>query len=124
MKYIKNKPVRDLTGDQFLKLCMAEEEHLLTITINETIEGSTGPSYIEEVKQLYIKDEFSKNVQDWNALRMECVERALTKSVLPDLKSELKRVLLAEAKEFVLKACCRKLYNWIKVLHFIYIVVT
>lgn len=46
---------------------------------------------------------------------MECVERALTKSVLPDLKSELKRVLLAEAKEFVLKACCRKLYNWIKV---------
>nr|CAI5827545.1 unnamed protein product [Callosobruchus analis] len=115
MKYIKNKPVRDLTADQFLKLCMAEEEHLLTITISESIDGSTSGSYIDEVKQLYIKDEFSKNVQDWNALRVECVERALTKSVLPDLRSELKRVLLAEAKEFVLKACCRKLYNWIKI---------
>ncbi|CAH1116319.1 unnamed protein product [Phaedon cochleariae] len=115
MKYVKNKPVRDLTGDQFLKLCLAEEELLLTITINETIEGNTTASYIDEVKQLYIKDEFSKNVQDWNALRMECVERALSKSVFPDLKSELKRILLAEAKEFVLKTCCRKLYNWIKI---------
>jgi transcription elongation factor SPT6 len=46
---------------------------------------------------------------------MECVERALTRCVLPDLRSELKRTLLAEAKESVLKACCRKLYNWIKV---------
>ena len=54
-------------------------------------------------------------MQDWNALRMECVERALTRCVLPDLRSELKRILLAEAKESVLKACCRKLYNWIKV---------
>ncbi|KAJ8923462.1 hypothetical protein NQ315_002021 [Exocentrus adspersus] len=115
MKYVKDKPVRDFTGDQFLKLCMAEEENLLTITINNSIDGNTTSSYIDEVKQLYIRDEFSKNVQDWNALRMECVERALTKSVLPDLCSELKRALLAEAKEFVLKACCRKLYNWIKI---------
>ncbi|XP_050511669.1 transcription elongation factor SPT6 isoform X2 [Diabrotica virgifera virgifera] len=115
MKYVKNKPVRDLAGDQFLKLCLAEEENLLTITINDHIQGNTTNNYIDEVKQLYIKDEFSKHVQDWNALRMESVERALTKSVLPDLRSELKRTLLTEAKEFVLKACCRKLYNWIKI---------
>lgn len=61
------------------------------------------------------KDEFSKNVQDWNTLRTESVEHALKKFVIPDLKMELKRILLAEAKESVLKACCRKLYNWIKV---------
>lgn len=115
MKYIKDKPVRDLTGDQFLKLSLAEEENLLTITFNENIDGNTTPSYIDEVKQLYIRDEFSKNVQDWNALRIECVERALTRCILPDLRTELKRVLLAEAKESVLKACCRKLYNWIKI---------
>ncbi|KAL3272900.1 hypothetical protein HHI36_014360 [Cryptolaemus montrouzieri] len=115
MKYVKDKPVRDLTGDQFLKLCLAEEENLLTISINENIEGNTTSSFIDEVKQLYLRDEFSKNVQDWNDLRSECVERALKRCVLPDLRTELKRVLLAEAKEFVLKACCRKLYNWIKV---------
>ncbi|XP_017776397.1 PREDICTED: transcription elongation factor SPT6 isoform X2 [Nicrophorus vespilloides] len=115
VKYVKNKPVRDLSAEQFLKLSMAEEEQLITITINENIDGNTSNSYIDEVKQLYIKDEFSKNVQDWNALRMECVERALTKSVLPDLRDELKRTLIAESKDYVLKACCRKLYNWLKV---------
>ncbi|KAF7265216.1 transcription elongation factor Spt6 [Rhynchophorus ferrugineus] len=115
MKYLKNKPVRDLTGDQFLKLSLAEEEQLLTIKISDSIEGHTSNSYVDEVKQLYIRDEFSKTVQEWNKLRGECVERALTRCIFPDLQSELKRVLLAEAKEFVLKACCRKLYNWIKI---------
>lgn len=122
MKYIKNKPVRDLSADQFLKLTLAEEENLLIITINDSIEGNTSSSYIDEVKQLYIRDEFSKNVQDWNALRMECVERALVRCVLPDLRTELKRTLLEEAKESILKACCRKLYNWIKVKNNFYFV--
>ncbi|XP_060521956.1 transcription elongation factor SPT6 isoform X2 [Cylas formicarius] len=115
LKYLKNKPVRDLTGDQFLKLTLAEEEQLLTMKISDTIEGHTSSSYFDEVKQLYIRDEFSKNVQEWNSLRAECVERALSRCIIPDLQLELKRVLLAEAKDFVLKACCRKLYNWIKI---------
>lgn len=115
MKYIKGKPVRDLTNDQFMKLVIAEEDKLITMSFDERLPGLTSPSYIEEVKQLYYRDEFSKNVQDWNALRVECVEIALKKILLPDLKKELRTHLLAEARECILKLCCRKLYNWIKV---------
>lgn len=114
-KYLKDKPVRDMTGDQFLRLCMAEEDKLLTITISENIEGNTTSSYLEEVKQLYQRDEFSKNVQDWNKLRAECVEEALNKMVFPDMRKELKSIMLNESKEFVLKACTQKLYSWLKV---------
>ncbi|XP_031627743.1 transcription elongation factor SPT6 isoform X2 [Contarinia nasturtii] len=114
MKYLKNKPVRDLTGDQFLKLCMAEDDKLITITISEVIEGNTSSSYLEEVKQFYQRDEFSKNVQEWNALRASCVEEAITKMVLPDLRKELKSILLAESKEYVLLSCAHKLSEWIK----------
>ncbi|XP_039292182.1 transcription elongation factor SPT6 isoform X2 [Nilaparvata lugens] len=114
IKYIKDKPVRDLVGDQFLKLFIAEEDKLLTFTINEHIDGLTSSSYLEEVKQLYYRDEFSKHVQDWNSLRAECVEIALKKMLIPDLIKELKQQLLNESKECVLKAACRKLYSWIK----------
>lgn len=55
MKYVKDKPVRDLTGDQFLKLTLAADEGLLTISINDNVEGSTSHSYLDEVKQLYIR---------------------------------------------------------------------
>lgn len=55
MKYVKDKPVRDLTADQFLKLSLAEEENLITIAISENIDGNTSSSYIDEVKQLYIR---------------------------------------------------------------------
>lgn len=55
MKYLKKKPVRDLTGDQFLKLHMAAEDKLLEVTVSEVIEGNTSPNYLDELKQLYQK---------------------------------------------------------------------
>ncbi|KAK0178826.1 hypothetical protein PV327_007674 [Microctonus hyperodae] len=115
MKYLKEKPVRDLSDDQYLKLAMAEEDKLIDIILSDCIEGNTSSNYVEEMKQLYIRDEFSKNVQDWNNLRMGSVEMALTRMVIPDLKKELKANLLAEAKEYVMRACCKKMYNWIKI---------
>lgn len=114
MKYITDKPVKDLTSDQYLKLYIAQDDKLLIITISERIEG-TGMSFIDEMKSFYQKDEFSKNVQEWNKARAECVELAFTKMVLPDLRRELQSILYAESKEAVIKICCRKLYNWIKV---------
>lgn len=114
MKYMKNKPVRELYGDQFLVLCNAEDDKLITMQISESIEGNTSTSYLDEVKQFYQRDEFSKNVQEWNALRAGCVEEALTKMVLPDLRKELRSILLTEAKENILMACARKLSDWIK----------
>ncbi|GAB0093481.1 Transcription elongation factor SPT6 [Sergentomyia squamirostris] len=115
MKFLKNKPVRDLIGDQFLRLVIAEEDKLLTIQFSEKLEGNTSTPFLDEIKALYQKDEFAKNVQEWNNLRAECVELALNKMVLPELKKELRSVLIAEAKESVLKAVCRKLCNCIKI---------
>uniref|UniRef100_A0A2M3YZ36 Transcription elongation factor SPT6 n=1 Tax=Anopheles braziliensis TaxID=58242 RepID=A0A2M3YZ36_9DIPT len=115
MKYLKEKPVRDLAADQYLKLHIAQEDKLLTIEIGDKIEGNATGDLLEELKALYHRDEFSKNVQEWNRVRAECVVLALNRMVIPDLKRELHNILLAEAKDAVLRVCCRKLYNWIKV---------
>ncbi|XP_063383869.1 transcription elongation factor SPT6 [Cydia fagiglandana] len=115
MKYLKKKPVRDLTGDQFLRLTMAAEDKLLELTISENIEGNTGPNYLEELKNLYQKDEFAATVQAWNELRAEAVTIAFSKIVMPEMRRELNAVLLQESKEYVLKCCRRKLYDWLKV---------
>lgn len=117
MKYLRDKPVRDLTGDQYLKLSLAEEDRLLMVQIGDKIKGMTSPSYIEEVKLLFTKDEFSKNVQDWNTLRGECIEFAFEKLLYPILRKELRAKLAEESKEHVLKTCCNKLYNWLKVFY-------
>jgi transcription elongation factor SPT6 len=55
MKYIRRKPVRDLVRDDFLKLQMAEDDKLLTISFDEEVDGLSTLPYIEEVKQLYIR---------------------------------------------------------------------
>jgi len=55
MKYLRRKPVRDLIKDDYLKLQMAEDDKLLTITFDEEVDGLGSLPYIEEVKQLYIR---------------------------------------------------------------------
>lgn len=115
MKFLKDKPVRDVADDQFLRLVVAEQDKLLNIVFQTKIEGATTPSYIDEVKALFTRDEFSKLVQEWNDVRNEVIDLALDKFVFPALVKELKSKLLSEAREFVLRACCHQLYNWLKV---------
>uniref|UniRef100_A0A8C7JVF3 SPT6 homolog, histone chaperone and transcription elongation factor n=1 Tax=Oncorhynchus kisutch TaxID=8019 RepID=A0A8C7JVF3_ONCKI len=118
-KYLKNKPVKELNGDQFLKMCQAEEEGLLTIDICIDLLGVKGvagdQTYFDEIKQFYYRDEFSHQVQEWNRQRTLAIERSLTQFLYPQMAKELKNKLIAEAKENIIKSCCRRLYNWLKV---------
>lgn len=114
VKYLKDKPVTDLQGDQFLRLKCGVEDKLMTFSLGDTIEGNTTTNFLDEVKQLYYRDEFSQVVQDWNELRGRAVTFAY-KRVIEDLKRELSQRLLREARDHVMEQCCSKLYNWIKV---------
>ncbi|KAG7162673.1 Transcription elongation factor SPT6-like [Homarus americanus] len=114
IKYLKDKPVTDLQGDQFLRLKCGVEDKLMTISLSDTIDGNTTISYLDEMKQLYYRDEFSQVVQDWNDLRGRAVTFAF-KRIIEDLKRELSQRLLREAKDHVTEQCCSKLYNWIKI---------
>lgn len=55
MKYVKDKPVRDINGEMFLKLTIAENDRLITMNINDNFGGITTGSYLEEAKQLYYR---------------------------------------------------------------------
>uniref|UniRef100_A0A8C5RCP7 SPT6 homolog, histone chaperone and transcription elongation factor n=1 Tax=Laticauda laticaudata TaxID=8630 RepID=A0A8C5RCP7_LATLA len=118
-KYLKNKPVKELRDEQFLKISLAKEENLLTIDISVDMKGVDGygsdQSYFEEIKAFYYRDEFSHQVQEWNRQRTLAIERALRQFLYPQMAKELMNKLLLEAKECIVKACSRKLYNWLKV---------
>ncbi|KAG5681165.1 hypothetical protein PVAND_010625 [Polypedilum vanderplanki] len=115
LKYLKDKPVNTFKNDEYLRLKIAEQDKLLTVTINDYFEGNSSNSYLDEIKQLYNRDEFAQHVQNWNKYRFECVEIALTKMVLPDLRKELDAILLAEAKDYVSECCGKKIRDWIQV---------
>ncbi|XP_031559934.1 transcription elongation factor SPT6-like [Actinia tenebrosa] len=119
IKYLKNKPVRDLRGDQFLRLSLAEQDRLLTISISIDFDNRQGyQTYFDEVKQLYHRDEFSLLVQEWNAQRYQALMRAFNQMLYPVLEKELKAKLLQEAKDFVIKCCQKRLRSWIEVAPF------
>ena len=61
LKYLKGKPVKDLKDDQYLKLHLANEEDLLTISLrmDEDEDPLGASSYFEEIKQLYYRYNFT-----------------------------------------------------------------
>ena len=65
------------------------------------IKGTTNPSYLEEIKQLYIRDEFSRQVQEWNKIRGEAIEECIQKILYPAFTLELQTLLVKEAHEFI-----------------------
>ena len=70
-KYLKNKPVNDLQGEQFLKMWVAEQNQLLTIKIGIDLDVNNmhgGCTFLDEMKQLYHRDEFSHLVQEWHGV--------------------------------------------------------
>jgi transcription elongation factor SPT6 len=119
---LKNKPIRDLHEDQFLRIhqvCLetffvdlasespffqADQDSLLTYEIHiDERDNSRLQNYYDEIKQLYIKDEFSKHVQEWNDLRCGAIERALNMILFPHMVKEVKTKLLEEAKDCIIK---------------------
>lgn len=114
MKYLKDKPVRNLEYDQFLRLKAAADTLLIEMTIGEDIVGTTSPSYIDEAVELYKYDGFSNSIKEWNALRRAAVEMTFKKMLFPQLRLELMNRLRAEAIEGIKHECREKLMTWIQ----------
>ena len=56
-KYLRNKQVRDLKDEQFLRLVESEAEGLLTMTLvmDEETDNPNIQTYFEEIRQLYYR---------------------------------------------------------------------
>lgn len=123
-KYLKGKPVKELHGDQFLRIHQAVKDGQLKMEITtdpDPVDMHTKklPSYLEEIRPLYFKDGFSSLVQTWNVQRGLSLKTMLDRILWPQLERELRAKLLEEAQESVVKLCKRKLYNWLKVAPYV-----
>ena len=99
MKYMSDKPINTLSGDQWLKLMEAEKAKLLEINLASDI-GSfpKGKTFFQDVLEFFQYEAFSDMVKKWNALRKECLEHAFYKILYPMFRVEIRNKLTREAK--------------------------
>ncbi|XP_076825036.1 transcription elongation factor SPT6-like [Clavelina lepadiformis] len=115
-KWLCNKPVKDLSGPQFLHIQNAETEGLLTVEIHIDMKDTmTGQTYFEEIKQLYYRDEFSHLVQEWNNQRSQVIEFMLEKILYKEMTKEIKALLCNESKDGIKEQCALKLRSHLSV---------
>uniref|UniRef100_UPI00358E2347 transcription elongation factor SPT6 isoform X2 n=1 Tax=Myxine glutinosa TaxID=7769 RepID=UPI00358E2347 len=117
-KYMSNKPVKEVKGDEFLRMTLAEQEGLVIMDISVDMKGPCfegDPTYYDEIKQFYYRDEFSHQVQEWNRQRGLAVATALNACLYPQLGREIRHRLLAEAQTHVIRCCAQKLRSFLQV---------
>ncbi|KAH9493338.1 Transcription elongation factor SPT6 [Dermatophagoides farinae] len=138
LKYLRNKPISSFAGDQFLQLYAAKNDGLVDMIItldDNTQKHSSSMStastsmmandlatnkqafsqYLEEIKYLYQRDEFSKNVQDWNDQRSKALDIALNRFLYPFLLKELTTKILSEAQHTIIQHCGDKLASYLAI---------
>lgn len=122
-KFLKNKPVSRLEGDQFLNLLNAEKDKLLEVkfSIEPILSDATDPRrssvspYYESLKALYYSDFSSIITKEWNDTREEAVRAAMDKHLLPCVEKQLREKLTKEAQDKLIKKSCEKLFHWLNV---------
>ena len=115
MKYLKDKPIKEIKDEEFLKLQAAADAKLVELTVADDIGGVTSQgTFLSEAQDLYKLDAYAKNVVNWNKMRADAVEMAFKKMLYPQLRKELIHKIRGEAVEGVKRAVKKTLYNWIK----------
>lgn len=120
-KFLRNKPVTSLEGEQFLHLTNAERDKLLEIKFSIEPVDTTDPRknlvspYYESLKALYYSDLYSIAIKEWNDQREESIRSALDKYLLPCFEKQLREKLVREAQDYIIRSCGIKLHEWLSV---------
>ncbi|GMS90041.1 hypothetical protein PENTCL1PPCAC_12216, partial [Pristionchus entomophagus] len=118
-RYIKEKPICDLEGDDYLQYHLLRESGVLEVRIevDRQRDGEMQSTLLETIcnEQPFHRDEYTEVAESWNVLRRQVVEMALQQMLFPELKIELEKKLLEEAKEWVVKRCSEAMYT--RLLH-------
>uniref|UniRef100_A0A1I7T2H6 Suppressor of Ty 6 homolog n=1 Tax=Caenorhabditis tropicalis TaxID=1561998 RepID=A0A1I7T2H6_9PELO len=108
-RYIRNKPIRNLTEEEFLYYHKAKEEGLIEMTLTyESDEDRDANNFLVSKflsDSIFRKDEYTENVELWNTVRDDCVRMAITEMLVPYMKDEVYNTILEEAKTAVAKKC-------------------
>lgn len=117
-KFLKNKPIYRITGDQFLHLANAERDKLLEMRFSiEPVADSKNQisPYHESLKALFYSDFSSIVTKEWNELREGAIKSAMDLYILPCLEKQLREKIVREAQDKIMKDCVSKLFSWLNV---------
>ncbi|OQR67750.1 transcription elongation factor SPT6-like [Tropilaelaps mercedesae] len=122
LMYLKDKPVRSLKTDEYLKLKLMEDDDLLEISIRIDCQGVSSKhesAYIQKAYYAYRCESRSSADALWNKERESALRTAFYGILYPMLEEELKCRLLREANDHVLLACSNKLNSWLNVAPYV-----
>jgi transcription elongation factor SPT6 len=110
-RYLTDKPLTNLTNDDFVWITKAHKEKLLTMEITTT-DKSLFWQVLEKAVGISRADESDDMGALWNDARKEIVRMALAQ-MLPRLERDLRTQLTEEAEEYVLEQCSNNLRSMI-----------
>ncbi|KAF9599355.1 hypothetical protein IFM89_036812 [Coptis chinensis] len=113
VKWLRNKPVKEFKDAQWLQIQKAEEEKLLKVTIKLPQEELD--RLISEITEYYLSDEVSAAAKIWNEQRSLILKDAFSNFLIPSMEKEVRSVLTARSKNFLLMEYGKQLWSKVSV---------
>ncbi|OQR67752.1 transcription elongation factor SPT6-like [Tropilaelaps mercedesae] len=116
--YLRDRPVRTLEADEYIRLQVKESEEEADVSLlmdNRGVTGSHEAAYIRMAYAAYHCHEESPVDVLWNSQREAALRCAFYGILYPMLEEELKCRLMREASDHVLLACANQLNEWLDV---------
>jgi transcription elongation factor SPT6 len=110
-RYIKDKPVSYLEGDEYLVYMQAKKNGLVEVKLycDTDREREGNRTLLDSIEtELYQKEDYAEVAQEWNKHRREAMRLCVNDFLMPVLEREAHERLLEEAQEFVLKSISQK----------------
>ncbi|KAF9013878.1 SH2 domain-containing protein [Cyathus striatus] len=107
-KYLHRKPLKDmLESAQFLHILMAEEEHLVTISIY--LPGHVRAEFERQLNEAFASDGFSDAARAWNSERALVVQEALDQHLIPSAIKWTREYIREEVEDVIAARCASQL---------------
>lgn len=120
MRYLKNKPIKDLERDHFLQILQGESMGLLKMTMSidspDSSMATRNLSLYETWTQnhIYHSDEYREPAAQWDKWRDEALKICID-TLHNYFAKETKTKLIQEAKKFILNLSAQTLVQWLKI---------
>jgi transcription elongation factor SPT6 len=106
MRYLKDKPVSDFTGEEFVIIHKAKQDGLIEMKINIGEPSDSGFDFVfSPLFETADETDFLNPQNAWTKLRLRAMKMALKEYLFPHLEKETIEILLRESQYEVARQC-------------------
>ncbi|KAL0228654.1 hypothetical protein GEMRC1_013274 [Eukaryota sp. GEM-RC1] len=112
VKNMRNKPLAQVTPEQFLLIRKAQNEGLMTCSFDLPTPVESREAFQEKLEQCFFSQSFTESSREWGMYRAQVLKEAVERLLIPAIKKEVEREKLKISEKILLNKISNIYYQY------------